>query len=156
MLTALALIRLPRQRHIEAAGSEGRGGQLAAGFRYVRQRRDIFVIFIMVFLVGAFAMNFPVYSSTMAVEFGRGAGEYGVLSSILAIGSLSGALLVARRPAARLRAIIIAAGGLGAAALIAALMPTFWTFAISLVLFGFCTATLLSTANGFEIGRAHV
>ena len=149
MLLALSAIRIqPESR--AAVGARGvQGNQLVAGFKYVWMRKDLLVIFIIVFLVGAFAMNFPVYSSTMAVEFGRGAGEYGVLSSILAIGSLSGALLVARRPAARMRVVVLAAGGLGAAALISALMPSFWTFAISLVLLGYCTATLLSTANGF-------
>lgn len=149
MLIALVAMRMPRKPATEVSGRESQGSQLLAGFRYVFGRRDLVVIFIMVFLVGAFGMNFPVYSSTMAVEFGRGAGEYGLLSSILAVGSLAGALLVARRPAARMRAVILAAGGFGLATLIAALMPTFWTFAISLVALGYCTSTMLSTANGF-------
>ncbi|WP_255572845.1 MFS transporter [Leucobacter tenebrionis] len=123
--------------------------QLSAGFRYVRARHDLLVIFVMVFLVGAFSMNFPVISSTMAVEFGRGAGDYGLLSSILAIGSLSGALLAARRPAARMRVVILAVGGIGIVSLIAALMPTFWTFAATLVFFGLAISTMLTTANGF-------
>lgn len=134
---------------------EGRGPresqwrQLSAGFRYVRARHDLLIIFVMVFLVGAFSMNFPVISSTMAVEFGRGAGDYGLLSSILAIGSLSGALLAARRPAARMRVVILAVGGIGMMSLVAAIMPTFWTFAATLVFFGFAISTMLTTANGF-------
>lgn len=148
MLVALAAIRLPR-RPSDVGARESQARQLAAGFRYVIARHDLVVIFVIVFLIGALGMNFPVFSSTMAVEFGRGAGEYGLLSSILAIGSLSGALLVARRPAARLRAVILAAGGFGLAALACALMPTFWSFAATLVLLGFSTATLLSTANAF-------
>ncbi|WP_369411105.1 MFS transporter [Leucobacter edaphi] len=123
--------------------------QLSAGVRYVRRRHDLLVIFIMVFLVGTFAMNFPVMSSTMAVEFGRGAGDYGLLSSILAIGSLAGALLSARRPAARMRVVIIAVGGIGVVSLIAALMPSFWTFAATLIFLGLAISTMLTTANGF-------
>lgn len=149
MLIALAAIRLPRRRLPEAGARESQASRLAAGFRYVLGRHDLVVIFAMVFLIGTFGMNFPVFSSTMAVEFGRGAGEYGVLSSILAIGSLAGALLVARRPAARLRAVVLSAGGFGVATLVSALMPTFWSFAATLVLLGYCTATLLSTANAF-------
>ncbi|MBK0418506.1 MFS transporter [Leucobacter sp. CSA1] len=149
VLASLAAIRTSRPARAEAAPGESQLRQLAAGFRYVRRRHDLLVIFVMVFLLGAFGMNFPVMSSTMAVEFGRGAGEYGVLSSILAIGSLTGALMVARRPAARMRAVILAAGGFGIACAAAALMPTFWSFAATLVLLGFCTATLLTTANGF-------
>lgn len=123
--------------------------QLSAGFRYVRHRHDLLVIFVIVFLVGAFSMNFPIISSTMAVEFGRGASDYGLLSSTLAIGSLCGALLAARRPAARMRVVVIAVGGLGAVSLVAAFMPTFWSFGAVLVLFGLATSTMLTTANGF-------
>ena len=148
MLVALAAIRIPRVPR-EVSGRESQGNQLVAGFRYVIRRHDLVVIFLIVFVIGAFGMNFPVFSSTMAVEFGRGAGEYGLLSSILAIGSLVGALLVAKRPAARFRVVVLAAGGFGAASLVSALMPSFWAFAATLVLLGFCTATLLSTANAF-------
>ncbi|RGE24422.1 MFS transporter [Leucobacter sp. wl10] len=123
--------------------------QLSAGFRYVRRRHDLLVIFVIVFLVGAFSMNFPVISSTMAVEFGRGASDYGLLSSILAVGSLAGALLSARRPDARMRVIIIAVGGVGVVSLVAAFMPTFWSFAATLVFFGLAISTMLTTANGF-------
>ncbi len=148
MLVALVAIRIPAAPR-QVSGRESQGNQLVAGFRYVIRRHDLVVIFLIVFVIGAFGMNFPVFSSTMAVEFGRGAGEYGVLSSILAIGSLAGALLVAKRPAARLRTVVIAAGGFGLASLISAVMPSFWTFAATLVLLGYCTATLLSTANAF-------
>ena len=148
VLISLSLIRVPRKRP-DVSGRESQLSSLAAGFRYVRRRHDLLVIFIMVFMLGAFGMNFPVMSSTMAVHFGQGAGEYGVLSSILAIGSLTGALTVARRPSARMRVVILAAGGFGIASLAGALMPTFWTFAATLVLLGFSTATMLTTANGF-------
>ncbi|MGO2050149.1 MAG: MFS transporter, partial [Microbacterium sp.] len=67
MLIALILIRagelLPRVKN------KGRGG-LAEGFRYVWARSDLKVVFVMVFLIGAFGMNFPIFASTMALEFG--------------------------------------------------------------------------------------
>jgi MFS family permease len=107
------------------------------------------IVCVIVFLIGAFGMNFPIFSSTMAVEFGRGAGEYGLLSSILAIGSLTGALLAARRERARMRVIILASGFFGVATLTAAFMPTYWTFAASTMLIGFGAVTLLTTANGY-------
>ena len=50
------------------------------------------------FFVGTFGLNFQLTSALMATEvFGKGAGEYGILGSVLAIGSLAGALLAARR-----------------------------------------------------------
>jgi len=115
----------------------------------VRGRPDLLVVFAVVFLIGAFGMNFPIFASTMAVEFGRGAGEYGLLSSILAIGSLTGALLAARRERARLRVVVLASAGFGLAAITSSLMPTFWTFGVSLILIGFATVTMLTTANGY-------
>ncbi len=103
----------------------------------------------MVFIVGTFGLNFPIYASTMAVYFGKGAGEYGVLSSVLAIGSLTGALLVARANIARMRVVTISAFGFGAAATLASVMPNYGSFATMLVFLGLCTSTMLSTANGF-------
>lgn len=146
MLVALVLIRagelLPRVK------STGRGG-LAEGFRYVWARSDLKIVFVMVFLIGAFGMNFPIFASTMALEFGRDADGYGVLSSVLAIGSLAGALLAARRDRARVRALVIAAGGFGVASVVSTWMPTYWTYAVVLIFVGFCTVTLLTTANGY-------
>jgi MFS family permease len=149
VLGALLLIDARPPARPAGAVRESQLRQLSAGFRYVRGRHDLLVIFVMVFLVGAFSMNFPVISSTMAVEFGRGASDYGLLSSILAIGSLSGALLAARRPSARMRVVVISVGGIGVVSLVAALMPSFWTFAATLVFFGLAISTMLTTANGF-------
>jgi MFS family permease len=147
MIIALVNIRTSELRPRPRANRSR--GQLAEGFRYVRGRPDLLVVFAIVFLIGAFGMNFPIFASTMAVEFGRGAGEYGLLSSILAIGSLTGALLAARRERARLRVVILASAGFGLAAITSSLMPTFWTFGVSLILIGFATVTMLTTANGY-------
>jgi MFS family permease len=106
-------------------------------------------VFVMVFLIGAFGMNFPIFSSTMAVEFGRGAGEYGLLSSILAIGSLTGALLAAKRERARIRVIIAAVAFFAVAGAVSAVMPSYWLFAASTVFIGFTIVTMLTTANGY-------
>jgi MFS family permease len=146
MILALVMLRTgllaarPKQRN--------RGG-LAAGFRYVWGRSDLRVVFVTVFLIGAFGMNFPIFASTMAIEFGAGADGYGVLSSILAIGSLAGALLAARRDRARVRVVILAAGGFGVAAFVSSAMPTYAAYAVTLMFTGFMIVTLLTTANGY-------
>ncbi|MBU4465635.1 MAG: MFS transporter, partial [Actinobacteria bacterium] len=146
MLVALKVIRqkelIPRVR---SAGS----ARLADGFRYVAGRPDLIVIFVMVFLVGAFGMNFPIFASTMAIEFGQQADGYGILSSILAIGSLTGALLAARRDRARMRVVIVATGGFGIASLVSSFMPSYGLYAVVLVFVGFCTVSMLTTANGY-------
>lgn len=146
MILALAMLRTsllaPRPKH------RSRGG-LAAGFRYVWGRSDLRVVFVTVFLIGAFGMNFPIFASTMAIEFGAGADGYGVLSSILAIGSLAGALLAARRDRARVRVVIFAAGGFGIAAFVSSAMPSYAAYAVTLMFTGFMIVTLLTTANGY-------
>ncbi|UOE46175.1 MFS transporter [Agromyces larvae] len=144
-----ALVVLARRPMRRIARAPRERGAFVAGFRYVMGRPDLLVVFAIVFLIGAFGMNFPIFSSTMAVEFGRGAGEYGVLNSILAIGSLSGALRAARRERARIRIVIAAAALFGVASVVSAVMPTYWTFAASTVLIGLSAVTLLTTANGY-------
>jgi MFS family permease len=146
MLGALAVMRpgelAPRPKNRGAS-------RLSDGFRYVGKRHDLLVIFAMVFLLGAFGMNFPIFASTMALEFGQEADGFGLLSSVLAIGSLAGALLAARRERARMRLVIVAAGGFALASTLSVLAPTYVTYAATLVLIGFSTVTMLTTANGY-------
>ena len=146
MLLALLLMR--RSLLAPRLKNRSRGG-LADGFRYVWGRSDLKVVFVTVFLIGAFGMNFPIFASTMALEFGAGADGYGVLSSVLAIGSLIGALLAARRDRARVRVVILAAGGFGIAAFVSSAMPTYASYAVTLTFTGFMIVTLLTTANGY-------
>lgn len=146
--TLVALMLLRRDQLRPAPRAPRGPGQLLEGLRYVRSRPDIVLVMVMVFLIGTFGLNFPIYVSTMAaVEFDHGAGEYGILSSVLAVGSLTGALLAARRDRPRLGVIVAAAAGFGSACVISALMPTYLGFGISLVLVGFTAITLMTTAN---------
>ena len=71
----------------------------------------------------------------------------GLLGSIMAIGSLTGALMAARRRESRVRLVVLAGFGFGITAGINALMPTYWTYAISCILVGYFTLTLLTSAN---------
>jgi len=146
----LVSLGLLRRSELRAAPRAPRGpGQLADGFRYVARRADILAVMAVIFIVSTFGMNFPIFSSTMAsVEFHHGAGEFGLLSSVLAIGSVTGALLAARRERPRIRVVVLSAAAFGVSCLIAAVMPTFETFAISLILVGFTAITLMTTANG--------
>jgi MFS family permease len=148
MLAALGMLRVD-QLHPSAKTAKGRG-QLRAGIQYVRGRGDLVVIFAMVFLLGTFGFNFAIFTATMArVEFGRGAGEFGLLSSILAIGSVTGALLSARRERPRLRTVSLAAIGFGVSMTGAALMPSYELFALALIPVGFSALTMITSANAY-------
>ncbi len=147
VLLSLAMLRREQLYRAERA-KRSRGG-LVDGFRYVRRRPDIMVILIMVFLIGTFGLNFPIFISTMSVSvFHQGAGEYGILSSIMAVGSVVGALLSARRDRPRVSLLFAGAAFFGFGCALAAVMPTYWLFAIALIVIGVSSQTLMTTANG--------
>ena len=123
-------------------------GQLREGVSYVRRRPDIVLIMVIVGLVGTFGLNFQMTTAIMATaQFGKGSGEYGLLGSIMAIGSLGGALLAARRERPRLRLVVGAAFTFGIFASVAALMPTYQLFAVALIPVGLSSLTLMTSAN---------
>jgi MFS family permease len=123
-------------------------GQLREGLRYVRRRPDIMLIMAVVGLVGTFGLNFQMTTAIMATaQFGKGSGEYGLLGSIMAIGSLGGALLAARRERPRLRLVVGATFAFGVFASVAALMPTYALFAVALIPVGLSSLTLMTSAN---------
>jgi len=123
-------------------------GALRAGVRYVRNQPRMVLVLILVFFAGTFGMNFQITSALMATDvFGKGAGEYGILGSALAVGSLTGALLAARRVKIRLRLLVLATVGFGIASIVAGLLPSYLSFALFAPVIGFCTLTLLNSAN---------
>ncbi len=124
------------------------GGKVLEGFRYVRSRPDLLMVMIVVFFVGTFGLNFQLTSALMATQvFDKGAGAYGLLGSVLALGSLSGALLAARRGRPRLRLVIGSAVVFGVIEIAAGLMPTYLTFLALLIPMGLAQMTLLNSAN---------
>ena len=125
-------------------------GQLRDGLRYVRQRPDMLLVLAIVFCAGTFGLNFQMTTALMATEvYAKGAGEYGILGSILAIGSLGGSLLAARRETPHLRIVIGAAAVFGVMVTIAGLMPSYLTFALVLPLCGFSALTMITSANAY-------
>ncbi|WP_136518585.1 MULTISPECIES: MFS transporter [Cellulomonas] len=123
-------------------------GQIREGVAYVRNRTDIVVIMVVVGVVSTFGLNFQLTSALMArLEFGRGAQEYGILGSVLAIGSLTGALLAARRDRPRVRLVIGAAFAFGVTTGVMALMPTYLTFALACIPVGLASLTMMTAAN---------
>jgi predicted MFS family arabinose efflux permease len=99
-------------------------------------------------LIGTFGINFPIFISTMAVGvFHAGASQFGMLTSMMAIGSVAGALLAARRERPRMSVIVAAAGIFGCGFCIAAAMPSYRLFGCALVIIGLSAQTFTTTAN---------
>ena len=147
------IVSLARMRTSELAPSARSGagrGQLREGSPTCAGGRTSCSSWPSFFFAGTFGLNFQMTTALMATEvYGKGAGEFGILGSILAVGSLAGSLLAARRvrsaPTARhrrrhrLRQLEIVAG----------LMPTYLTFAAILPLCGFAALTMITAANAF-------
>lgn len=146
--TIWAMSRM-RQRELQRTPRAARSrGQIREGIRYVRHRSDILVIMVIACVVSTFGLNFQLTSALMATEvFGKDAAGYGILGSILAIGSLSGALVAARRTRPRVRLVIGAAFMFGVFAGVMALMPTYELYALMSIPVGFFSLTMMTAAN---------
>ena len=146
VLLSLAFLRLA-ELHPNARAPRGRGS-FGEGLRYVWRRADLKTILVMLFLVGTFGLNFPIFVSTMAIGvFHADARGYGLLSSIMAIGTVAGALLSARRETPRFSLLLVGAGVFGLGCTLAALAPGYWFFAGALVVIGVAALTLTNTTN---------
>jgi len=145
----LALRLLDRwQLQIEPRTARSRG-QIREGLAYVRQHRQILLAMGVALSVGTFGMNFQLTSALMAQqEFRLGAEQYGLLGTFVAVGSLTGALLAARRTSAPSgRFLVGAALAFGAIEVVAGLMPTYATFAAVLPVLGLACLLTLTAAN---------
>jgi MFS family permease len=118
------------------------------GFRYVCRKPDLGAILIMLFLIGTFGLNFPIFISTMAVNvFHSDARGFGLLSSIMAVGTLSGALFAAGRKKPGLASLLAGAGVFGLGCTLAALAPGYWWFAAALTVIGAAALTFTNGTN---------
>jgi MFS family permease len=147
VLCSLSLLRVG-ELHQKRRAVPSRGS-LAEGFRYVWRRRDLRAMLWMFFLIGTFGLNFPIFISTMSVKvFHQGAGQFGLSTSIMAIGSVTGALLAARQASPRIAVLISGALGFGFGLALASMMPTYGLYCAGLVVVGVAAQTFTSTCNG--------
>ncbi len=123
-------------------------GSLLEGFRYVWRRPDLRAVLLMLLLIGTFGFNFQIFISTMSVSvFHAGAGQYGLLTSVLAIGTIAGALLAAGRAKPRLELLFGGAAMFGFGCALAAIMPDIWLFGLALILIGASALTFSNATN---------
>ncbi len=146
VLCSLGFLRVG-EFHLSKRAVRGRGS-LAEGFRYVWKRPDLKAVLLMLFLIGTFGLNFPIFISTMSVTvFHAGASQYGLLSSIMAIGTVAGALLAARRAKPGIAVLFTGAAIFGAGCALAAIAPSYGLFGLALVVIGVSAQTVTTTTN---------
>jgi MFS family permease len=121
---------------------------LTEGFRYVAGRADLKAILLMLFLIGTFGLNFPIFISTMAVKvFHTDARGYGLLSACMAVGTVSGALFAAGREHPSFTALLGGAAVFGLGCLLGALAPGYGWFAAALALTGVAVIIFTNATN---------
>jgi MFS family permease len=146
VLISMSLFRLSELRTSARAHRTTSG--FLEGLRYVWRKPDLRAILIMLFLIGTFGLNFPIFISTMAVNvFHSDARGFGLLSSIMAVGTLSGALFAAGRQKPSLASLLAGAGVFGLGCTLAALAPGYWWFGAALVVIGAAGLTFTNGTN---------
>jgi MFS family permease len=148
VLASMGLLRL-NELHRNAKPPRARGG-LVQGFVYVGRRPDLKTVMFMLFLIGTFGLNFPIFITTMSVNvFHTGAGQYGLAASLLATGSVIGALLAARRTNPGIPLLLKSSALFGLGCALAALAPQYLSFGLALIVVGLAAQTLTTSTNSF-------
>jgi MFS family permease len=123
--------------------------QIREGLTYILSQPAMLLVISVVFFVGTFGMNFQMTSALMAQqEFHRGAQDYGILGTFMAVGSLAGALTAARRsvaPSGRL--VVIMAVIFGLVEIGSGLAPSYLAYAATLPVLGLVTLLTLTATN---------
>jgi MFS family permease len=146
VLASLLLLRA-HEMHPHARAARKRGG-FAEGFTYVWTRPDLKAICLMLFLIGTFGMNFAIWTSAMAVKvFHTDAHGYGVLSSLMAVGTVSGALLAAGRSRPYFIHLLGGCAVFALGCLFAMIAPNYWLFGSALAVVGVALLTVLNSSN---------
>lgn len=148
-LAPIAGLLLMRNSELHKVERAPRGkGQLREGLRYVSTHPELIWPIVLVGFIGTFGFNFPIWLSAFVDDvYHSGAGTYGLLNTLMAVGSLAGALLAARRGTSRLRFLVGAAVMFGLLETVAAFAPGFWIFALMMVPIGMAGLTVNVTAN---------
>ncbi|MDU0967529.1 MAG: MFS transporter [Actinomycetaceae bacterium] len=145
-IIALGMMRVADLREVPSAPRHK--GMIREGLAYVRGRSDIVLITLVTTVMSMLGFNHQLTQGVMATTvYGKGAGEYGLLGSVMAIGSLGGALVAARRSRPRVALVFGSALAYGVCQTILALAPTYTWYAILLIPTGFLMLTVITAAN---------
>lgn len=123
-------------------------GQVRDGIAYVRGRSDLVAAMALMGVVGMLGLNFQITLALVdKTVFHRGAAGYGLLSSLLAVGSVLGALSGARGRRPGTRTLAILALVFGVAESVASAAPSYLALGLVLIPTGYASMALLTAAN---------
>jgi MFS family permease len=144
----LALLAMDVSRLQRAQAAPRSRGQIMEGLRFVWSRPDLRLPLLLLSVVGTLALNFTVILPLLAKDtFHGNAGTYGLLFSVLGLGSLTGALFTAGRrepsPKLMLGSLLV----FGVLMLACAAAPTLPIELVTLVAMGVAALTFQTTSN---------
>ncbi|MDY5584737.1 MAG: MFS transporter [Arcanobacterium sp.] len=143
----IALIVMNRNE-IEHAPRAARKGAVREGLHYVRQHPELIVLMVIVFFLGTFGLNFQLYNALMAtVVFNRDAAEYGLLGTVMAIGTFAAALIATRRKRPRLKVVLLSLVAFSFSTILAGFAPSYYAYAFFLIPCGFFALTVMTSCN---------
>ncbi|TLM83367.1 MFS transporter [Pseudarthrobacter sp. NamE2] len=146
--TVVMLLVLRKDQLFVNAPTPKSKGMLREGLRYALSKPTIYWPWLMAGFIAVFAMGLPVVLAAFADHvFKVGAGGYGLLNALVALGALSGAVASTRRRQLRLRSVVFCAGMYGAMLCLAALAPSLELFGAAMVLSGFWCLMFLTGSN---------
>jgi len=148
MVVALLVIR---DEDLHITTKPNRDNKLKEALDYVRGRPDLLLVMLTVFFTTTFGLNFQIFIALMAThEFGMSSREFGILGSVLAVGSLSGALIAARLEQHRnTRNVMFGASLFGTLLMLSGYIPTYWLYGAILPLLGAAVLLTLISANTY-------
>lgn len=125
------------------------GALFSEAIRYIRARPDLMAMMLIIFFFATFGVNPELFSAIMATkEFGLQAGEFGLLGSVIALGSLTATLVATKKEhAPGLSRVIKFALFTGFAIIFSAVMPSYLMYAMALPIYGFGMLTTAVAAN---------
>jgi MFS family permease len=147
----VATLLVVRDKDLHITTRPNRDNKLKEAFEYVLGRKDLMLVMLTVFFTTTFGLNFQIFIALMAKhEFGMSSKEFGILGSVLAIGSLSGALLAARLEQHRnTKNIMFGASLFGFLLMVSAYLPTYLLYGASLPILGATVLPTLISANTY-------
>ena len=148
---------LLRESDLHITEEQKSDAKIREGFAYVRARKDILAVMWTVLFAATFGLNFQIFTAIMATQvFEKGPRSYGLLGSIVAIGSLSGALMSAKLDRRRSPKFIMGfATAFGLSVMLSSVTPSYFTYALSLPLCGSLALTTMIAANSYVQTNSH-
>ncbi|MEV4217997.1 MFS transporter [Nonomuraea sp. NPDC049725] len=132
VIAAVAAMRASEFHELESGAREP--GAIAAGLRYVLRTPWLLVMLALSLVLGSLGRNYQVTMAAMSAgPLEGGAGGYGLLSTVFAVGTVVGGVITASRARLTLRLLLVSALAISVLQALSGLLPTLPAFAVAML-----------------------